>query len=242
MLLYTVLKRPYVFCFLLVFLFLSIRRRGIFKTLVFLITGYFIAWLSEWCSINFGFPYGTYHYVYENLKGELLNHGVPVWDSLSYVFLCFAGLELVEFVRGPTGRNVKCILQNTFLSALFVTLLDVVIDPVAHLGRYWFLGEIYFYPHPGIYFDVPFSNFAGWFLVAFLINGIYLSWDGGSKNPPCLGGVLLYFSILVFNTAIAIFLKQWALVLADLFWIGALIFFLIFFLKPPKSAVVPKSI
>ena len=54
------------------------------------------------------------------------------------------------------------------LSAVFVTILDIIIDPVTHLGARWFLGEIYYYPDPGFYFDVTLANFAGWFLVSFL--------------------------------------------------------------------------
>jgi hypothetical protein len=47
--------------------------------------------------------------------------------------------------------------------------LDLVTDPVAHLGKHWFLGDIYHYPEPGWHFDVPLANYAGWFIVGWVI-------------------------------------------------------------------------
>src|SRR3989338_7343937 len=95
---YTFSHRWYVTLFLLTYLFIAIRSHGWRFTFQFLIVGYFIAWISEGLSIRTGFPYGWYFYIYENLQGEWLNWGVPVWDSMSYVFLCFAGYSVAEFV------------------------------------------------------------------------------------------------------------------------------------------------
>ena len=41
------------------------------------------------------------------------------------------------------------------LTCLLFMLIDVVIDPVALRGDRWFLGQIYGYPDPGVYFGVP---------------------------------------------------------------------------------------
>ena len=38
------------------------------------------------------------------------------------------------------------------LTAAFLTFIDVIIDPVALRGDRWFLGLIYGYPDPGLYF------------------------------------------------------------------------------------------
>ena len=96
--LHTILVRPYVFLFLAAYLVLSISSWGWRRSFAFLLFGYLIAWASEAASIRTGFPYGWYFYRYENLEGEWLNAGVPVWDSLSYVFLCYAGLELAAVI------------------------------------------------------------------------------------------------------------------------------------------------
>lgn len=137
------------------------------------------------------------------MPGELIFGGVPLWDSLSYTFLAYAAYELASWfgVR-------KVILTTAFL----MMLLDVVIDPLAVRGGRWFLGDIFYYDYPGIYFGVPFSNFAGWFLVALAIIGSYLFLEKkifkrrAQQAAPLLGP-LFYWGILAFNLAIT-------------FWIG----------------------
>lgn len=224
-LLTTVIKRPYVLAFLISYIFIAIRIVGWKWTVQFLLAGYSIAFLSEYLSINYGLPYGWYFYKYENLKGEWLNNGVPVWDSASYVFMSFSGLYAAIFAL----RNIHPNRQNPWLmvalSALLVTLLDVIVDPVAHMGKRWFLGEIYYYPTPGPYFDVTLANFAGWFCTSFLINAVgvfalrfrdHLKWHHSNHWLP-LG---LYYGIFGFGLAIAVYLQAWTLVLCDVIWLS----------------------
>lgn len=236
----TILNRPYVVAFLISYIIIAVRRVGWRWTLSYLIVGYTIAFASEYLSINYGFPYGWYFYKYENLAGEWLNHGVPVWDSVSYVFMCFAGLCLAAFfLRGKNGRahfekgppgppQGAAPTQMIILSAIFTTLLDVIVDPVAHRGSQWFLGDIYYYPHPGIYFNVTMANFAGWFLVSFLINaiGVYvLKFDSKVKLNPTNNflGLGLYFGIFGFGMGIAVWIGAWTILLADVFWLTLVI-------------------
>ncbi len=208
----SIVHRPYVFIFLAAYLFLAWRRWGWTRTIVWLISGYAIAWLSEFSSINNGFPYGEYHYIYENMPGELMIAGVPFFDSLSYPFLIFAGFTTAEFML-PRAKKIWLILAGSTLTMM----LDVIIDPVAKLGKQWFLGEIYYYAHPGEYFGIPLTNFAGWFLVPFVVilfnmfiwrflesRTTYHAPRTTVLNP------LFYASIALFNIGIS-------------FWIGATI-------------------
>ena len=166
----TFLRRPYVFAFLAAFLFLAWRRGGWRRTILWLITGYLIAWVSEVSSIHNGFPYGLYKYVYESMPGELMIFGVPFFDSLSYAFLSYAGFAVASFFavnRESSSRRTSVAL--VLLAAFFTMLIDVVVDPVATMGDRWFLGKIHYYVYPGFYFGVPLTNFGGWFLVALTI-------------------------------------------------------------------------
>lgn len=165
----SITNRPYVFVFLAAFLFLGWRFFGWRRTILWLITGYAIAWLSEVSSINNGFPYGEYHYVYESMKGELMVMGVPFFDSLSYPFLTFAGFTTAVFILGRKHANGTW--ASVLLGALLTMLLDVIVDPTSTMGEKWFLGRIHYYAYPGWYFGVPLTNFAGWFAVAFAIIG-----------------------------------------------------------------------
>lgn len=226
-LLTTLLKRPYVAAFLVSYLFIARRVTNWRFTAAFLLAGYAVAFASEWFSIHYGYPYGWYFYIYENLEGEWLNHGVPVWDSASYVFMNFAGLCAARiFLRRLAIDTPRKKLLLVTLSALFVTLLDVVVDPAAHLGEHWFLGKIYYYPTPGPYFDVTWQNFAGWYVVSLAICGtgaFLLDFAAIERLDSPLNRFLslgLYYGIFAFGLAIAIYLRQWALVACDLFWIG----------------------
>ncbi|MFH1874533.1 MAG: carotenoid biosynthesis protein [Pseudomonadota bacterium] len=208
------LIRPYVILFLIAFLFLSIRRWGVAKGLIWLVSGYLLAWASEVSSIHNGFPYGQYYYVYENLRGELLFFGVPFFDSLSYAFLCFAGFTTASFFL-KKENSFKTVLLGAFLTML----LDVIIDPVATMGELWFLGKIHYYAHPGWYFGVPLTNFAGWFLVAFAIIGfnvlfwkMFLPSTTDDRRPTTnILYPLFYISIALFNIIMSFWIKQWFL-------------------------------
>ena len=216
----TIAHRPYVFVFLMVFLVLATLHLGFLRALCWLLFGYLVAWLSEYSSIRNGFPYGIYHYIYDSMKGELILGGVPVWDSASYAFIAYASYacawflvepHFLQFSMDPHVSPSKP-LPIIFWGSLLMMLADMVIDPVANLGEKWFLGKIYFYPNGGEYFGVPLTNFAGWFLVAFIIiAGFHLLekflfarvrlpvW--GVKRFPmqALLGPLFYFGILGFN-------------------------------------------
>lgn len=230
----TILKRPYVVGFLIAYAVIAWRWAGPLWTVLFLLSGYTIAFASEFLSIHYGFPYGWYHYIYENLTGEWLNHGVPVWDSASYVFMSFAGLCAAAIaLRLPEHPTARQRLALVALATVFVTLLDVVTDPVAHRGERWFLGKIYYYPKPGFYFDVTLANFAGWLLTSFCINTLGEFVLRFSNLVTARGAALtsrniflalgLYYGIFGFALAIAVFLNEWWLAACDLAWLGVTI-------------------
>lgn len=208
MILTTIIHRPYVFAFLISFLVIGFLNRGAGRTFLFLFLGYSIAFLSEFSSIQNGFPYGMYHYVYENMRGELMLGGVPVWDSLSYSFMAYAGYEMADYFLGERWKIPA--------AALLMVLLDVVADPLAVRGERWFLGRIFFYPDGGAYFGVPLSNFAGWLLVASMILLTYRFLEKSLfRNPPPrrfpLAGPLFYWGIVGFNLAVTFWIGEIAI-------------------------------
>ena len=174
----TILLRPYVFGFLVLYLLSASLFLGVKKALVYIPLGYSVAWVSEWCSTHYGIPYGFYRYIPATMHLELWIGGIPFMDSLSYVFLSYAAYGtacLLCLKKLPT--EIFSSWRFTFLGAFMLTILDVIIDPVALQGDKWFLGKIYEYPSGGIYFGVPLSNFAGWFAVGVVLMRI-LQWLG----------------------------------------------------------------
>jgi len=238
LLLGTVIIRPYVFIFLFVYLIASMCQIGWKNSLIYLVIGYLIAFLSEYSSIHCGFPYGLYVYVNKTAGRELWVAGVPFMDSLSYVFLAYCSFSMALFLQSPVikkgsevllldTRAIRRSWQVLVLGALLMTFLDVIIDPVALLGSKWFLGKIYGYPDGGIYFGVPLSNFGGWFLVALVMifciqrldSAIY-STDRLDQIFSCLPwnsfiGVFLYVGIMGFNITIGYLVKAYPLALVN---------------------------
>jgi uncharacterized membrane protein len=212
LLLGTLLLRPYVFAFLALFLLAAGRDLGWRRTLGFTGGVWLLAWLSEFASTRVGIPFGLYHYTGDTAGRELFVAGVPFMDSLSFTFLAYASFCLARAAlagRGPSPARLA-------LTAGFLMMwLDVVIDPLAVRGDRWFLGRIFYYPEGGLYFGVPLSNFAGWWLVGGLGVGGYLAAAGVPDGRPG-PGVGLYYGVLAFNLAVTAWIGEWALLLAGL--------------------------
>jgi putative membrane protein len=217
----TVLLRPYVFAYFLLYVASGLRELGLGRLTLFTIIAYGLAFASEASSIRTGFPYGLYRYHYQTVGQEVWIAGVPFFDSLSYTFLNYAGLCLALWTLGPCAGRERP-LAVVLLTSLFVTCQDVVVDPVAVRGSRWFLGDLFDYPFGGIYFGVPLSNFAGWALVSAAICGAYLGLERllpdrkPSARSPYLTGAALYATIMAANVALAFHIGEPSLGLAGL--------------------------
>ncbi len=225
----TVALRPYVFAFFGAFLLVCVPHVGWKRTLAFTVTGYFIAFGSEWLSINTGFPYGWYYYIDTTSSRELWVAGVPFFDSLSYVFLSYCSYATALFILSPLKswswnivtletRRIRRSFSALLLGALLQTSLDIVIDPVALQGKRWFLGQIYGYREPGIHFGVPLSNYAGWLLTSLCLIAAFQLIDSRRLDETASGlvkvpfhsllGPILYLSVLLFNIGITLVIGE----------------------------------
>ncbi len=228
----TVTMRPYVFVFFAVYLFAASAHLGWKKTFLFTVVGYLISFLSEYSSINTGFPYGWYYYIEATKDRELWFAGVPFFDSLSYVFLAYCSYATALLVVSPVKawgmnfvtletRAIRRSLAVLFLGSLFQVFLDIIVDPVALQGRRWFLGQIYGYQEPGCHFGVPLSNYIGWWGVSVvMVLGLQIIDSvlgrkaerpaAGIWNPPfrALLGPLLYLSVVIFNITVTLLIGE----------------------------------
>jgi putative membrane protein len=234
----TVVMRPYVFVFFVVFLLICIPHIGWRKTFTFSGAAYLIAFISEKLSISTGFPYGWYYYIDITSYKELWVWGVPFFDSLSYVFLTYCSYTTALFILSPLAtRGFDLITLETrairhswaalILGAFLQTFLDIIIDPVALQGDRWFLGQIYNYHEPGLHFGVPVSNYAGWLLTSLVLVAVLQQIDrrGEEKAPygifampfRSLLGPLLYLSVLIFNWVVSFYIGEYLIVLTGIF-------------------------
>lgn len=224
----TLLLRPYVFVFLACFFIAGRLLLGWRRTGLFFLVSWITAFLCEFSSTRIGFPFGFYYYTGSTVGQELYLSNVPFMDSLSFPFLLYASYCLaLVFALPSTSRGrlqltldpgIRTSWPVLVLTALFHTFIDVIIDPVALRGDRWFLGLIYGYPEPGLYFGIPLANFLGWTIVALIaMSGYFMidrslpplssTNDGTATTLALVLGCALYYSVLLFNLAVT-------------FWIG----------------------
>jgi len=222
----TVLLRPYVFVFLAVFLVLAGRDLGWRRAFGWLGWGWAVAFAAEYASTRIGIPFGLYHYTGETAGRELFVSNVPFFDPLSFPFVAYASYCLARWALGQARGWAPA------LAGALMMLVDVVMDPLAVLGERWFLGRVFYYEEPGIYFGVPLSNFAGWFLVGWAIVGGYLRAVGRpleALGSP-LWGIGLYYGIALLNLSMTAWIGERALLGAGIL-VHVAVFLLVYVLK-----------
>ena len=226
LLLGSLLLRPYVFAFLGLHLAGAGALLGWRRTAAFTLITWGVALAAESSSIRTGIPFGWYYYVPTTADRELWIAGVPFFDSISFPFLLVSSYGLAWWLlsgapsgnlRGERGiRSRPGRGRHLMLAAALFVLADLIIDPVALRGERWFLGRIYGYPEPGVYFGVPVANFLGWGAVGVTATALYHAWERGQpalRAAAFRGRALvcpgLYFGVLAFNLTVTFALREW---------------------------------
>ncbi len=209
--------RPYVFAFLAIFLMAGARDLGRARTLAFLFWGGGVALVAELVSTRVSVPFGLYHYTGATREAELFLGNVPFFSPLSFPFLAYGSFCLARRALGPAWVSTRAgRARAVFVSGVLMTLLDVVIDPLAVRGGRWFLGHIFYYPDGGLYFGVPLSNFLGWLTVGWLtVGGAVLMMPGARLGSPW-PGIGLYYLVLAVNLTITLWIGEWLIAAAGI--------------------------
>ena len=216
----SLLLRPYVFVFLGAHLAGASALLGWRRTAAFTLVTWGVAFAAEASSIRTGFPFGWYYYVPATAGQELWIAGVPFFDSISFPFLLVSSYGLAWWLLSGRRGAALCArprrIGHLLLATTLFVLADVIIDPVALRGDRWFLGRIYGYPEPGLYFGIPVANFLGWGVVGLAATGLYQAWERRHAALPavefrgrawlCPG---LYFVVLAFNLTVTFVLQEW---------------------------------
>ena len=131
-------------------------------------------------------------------RREIWIAGVPFMDSLSFTFLGFASYTVALLIASPLYRRgldlrvldswkIRRSPRVWLMAALFMMMVDLVVDPLSVRGDRWFLGTIFWYDPPGPHFGVPISNYLGWFFVAAISIALFHLLDGwlnrGDEKP-----------------------------------------------------------
>ncbi|WP_394827702.1 carotenoid biosynthesis protein [Pendulispora albinea] len=219
----SVVHRPYVYAFLTCFLVFAVRHLGVRRMLLFWLPTHLVAFACEYSSTRNGFPFGPYRYFDDTRGQELWISNVPFFDSLSFVFLSYFSFVLASALVGDVARPVSRAIP--WIGGVLMTILDVVIDPVALQGEKWFLGRIYDYPYRGFYFGVTAANFAGWFFLGFVSQALFqllrsaFGWARAPLPPTgrlfVLGCFGVYAGIFLFNLTMTVIIGDHRLAMAS---------------------------
>jgi putative membrane protein len=257
-LIYTLTMRWYVAGFFIFYVSIGIVTIGWRKLLVHCVIGYTVAMICEAVSIRYGFPFGLYHYVPQVIKKELSIFGVPVWDSLSFVFLTFFPYQMAILLYSPIYKRkpydilvadtwkIRHSFKVIFTATALMVLIDIIVDPLTLQGKKWFLGHLYVYPGGGSHFGVPVSNYLGWAFTGFVILSLYVLTDkyflknkskftGKTLYLPSkqLYSLIMYIGIILFNITITFATGLYEIGISSVLTVffPLLIFFSIFFKK-----------
>ena len=143
---------------------------------------------AEVIGSRYGLIFGEYLYT-ETLAPRLL--GVPVAMAGAWLILVVYVKQMLSPFGLPGWAEVT-------LSALWMTAIDLVIDPLAAGPLdYWRWKE------PGAYYGIPAHNFIGWIAVSLLIF-LLVRVLAGPRWQPNHRARLLGFSVVLFFTLIAL--------------------------------------
>jgi|DewCreStandDraft_4_1066084.scaffolds.fasta_scaffold02581_23 putative membrane protein len=156
------------------------EKRTAFLLFITGLTGFFF----EVTGVHTGLPFGSYEYL-DTVKPSVA--GVPLPMISAWIVLPAFVIQLFSEWKVD---GIKKILS----SALCLTFIDLLIDPVA-------VGPMKFWrwENPGIYYGIPFINFIGWFVVSIIVFMILRNAPGKNSWHLNIG-----YSLILFFTIIAI--------------------------------------
>ena len=153
------------------------------RELLSVFTIFLIGMICEILGVNYGYIFGDYVYL-DNLGTKVF--GVPILIGINWIILTFITGSISSYIF---KKNLKF---SILTGAIFMILLDLIIEPVAPLLGFW----IFDLP------SVPLQNYVGWFLIGLATQFIYQKFVV-NKEIPFSANLLLanivFFTFLNFQ-------------------------------------------
>jgi bisanhydrobacterioruberin hydratase len=132
-----------------------LRWLGVKRGLGLLVGLGIYALITETTAVKTGYPYGVF--TYGAKIGTLLFDAVPWTVFFTWTPLVLLAMRVVSIAHSaPNNGGTR--EKTAFYAGGFLVLIDMVLDPGAVVQGFWQ------YQAGGLYYGVPFSNFAGWLL------------------------------------------------------------------------------
>jgi uncharacterized membrane protein len=144
-------------------------RNGARRSIAMLLTGFATAFTFEFLGSRYGFLFGQYDYT--DLLGFKLLGEVPVLVPTAWFMMLYPSWKIAEALSLRAPRAVPKKVAQVAIGAAAMTAWDLSLDPR------WVADGAWIWPNGGVYFGIPLSNFAGWFVTAAVIFSIWTLLD-----------------------------------------------------------------
>lgn len=176
-----------------------IEKYGARKGLVLSLVIIFLSIFAEHLGVKYGILFGDYYYT-KDFGPKIAD--VPIAIGFAWLMVT-AGSHAISKALYLRKHPIAYVLT----ASLLAVLMDCIIDPVAFkIKEYWV------WQHNGFYYDIPFSNFAGWFLVSLVLHSIlYITVSKKFFLPSIWESrmVLIFFLVLAMFVLLAAINNMW---------------------------------
>jgi putative membrane protein len=150
------------------------------RLLLFALTVFLIGFAAEYIGVHTSWVFGHYHYG-GTLGAKLF--AIPLMIGVNWFLLIYAaGITLQR-------SRLKNMLVRIFSGAMILTLLDILIEPIAIHFDYWhWLGA-----------GIPFKNYVCWFTLSVLLLFIFEQFKFKRQSivaPALLIAQFVFFAVL----------------------------------------------
>ena len=137
------------------FIFHSLLFFGTLNTFLFFIISFITSLFLEIIGANKGYVFGKYSYEPSLCPGPIIGN-VPILIVMAWSGLIYMSLNCTFLILDLRFNSIISI-EVILTTSIFITILDLVLDPIAVNEGRWKWDK------PGNYYGVPIQNFIGWF-------------------------------------------------------------------------------
>ena len=117
---------------------------------------FFSTFIVEWAGADSDFLFGSYDYT-DRFAPNVF--GVPIAIGFAWLMVMATSHVIARWIV-PAGG-----ILYAAVGGIAAVIIDLIIDPVAYqIKGYWIWEDT------GFYYDIPWTNFTGWFIVAFVLH------------------------------------------------------------------------
>lgn len=134
---------------------------GLKRTTLTFIAVAIMTWSAEFIGSTTGFPFGDYSYT--DILQPQLGH-VPLIIPIAWFMMLPPAWVVAQTITGfDNNKTIRQHMIFASISALALTAWDLFLDPQMVNWNFWI------WDHPVGYFGIPWVNYFGWFLTAFIV-------------------------------------------------------------------------